>query len=1160
MKKALLALAALLTWGMACPVAAQSWTEPVKPQAPQFQGTGVDPEDGGTYYIYNVGAAQFLGAGLDWGTRGVVTVEQLITENSAVQSLSLNDNKILPFLVTIEDGSWYIQHQMSDRNDKYISHEGNNCWVDCGNDRRGAWFLQPVEGTDRYNIISDGLPEDANYFGVDGNNMGVTTSYTWVDMASAATEESPVIPLVEWQFISVNDTAAIRTYVEQTFPAYKTAVAVYEARLKLYATLNEAAEAGADTGDALAVYNNPDAIEAEITNAMAQLQAVINRHKFEVAWADATEDNPIDVTADCLVNADFSVPTENGQLPPGWTINIKGNNLGQQNRTDGQTNEALNYVTITNFIEAWIPQPQTLGDGVIAQTVYGMPEGKYMLEADAMATQQSNTSMEVTGVSLFIQAGTLEANTPVASPETQPKHFNVIFINDNSDVLTFGLKTQSTTANWISADNFKIYYYGKTADSVGLAYLKEALEKYSEGSDLCNGDIYATYAKALADAQQMVADKAESDACLAQADVLKQAFDAVEKSQAEYIRFAEIIEDASTLAAKMGENDQWSEASDQIADLVDEMQEKYDEHTADAEYIASVTDSALAIARNAANAATVTAGTDLTFLIANADFNKPNTASAWQGTEFTIDPNFHNAERYHATFDIYQTLTDMPAGSYTVTIQGFNRNDGALTAQLYAADATGADIAAKAITEETAEWSETALFGNQDGGSSDGTWPYDSNRSDITGDGNTVFIPGSMEGSSIYFATTNPATGQPFYLNTFTFVMPNNGDLRVGIRATSASEWVLWDNFTITYNGNNASQYAELIASLQEEVEELAANARSTEAATKAEAALLAGDKALTSGDTEVCTAAVEQLKEAKAYFQTERELIEKLNDKVMLYDEAAAMVDSDNDAYDKLSAEIWEKLEDIFADNAEIESYVNRLSTVWTDFIMYGKEAGEDITPVILNPSFEADGAKLTQVAPRGWTVYAPTTWWGVNEGTGTGGDPQATDGYYVFGVWDSNTTIKPYIQQDIVLPAGSYKLSVDVHCPGRSTNTDRLGDQCLYAGENTAFVKDQIADCGTGDEYPLQTMSLEFTVSEEEAYKPLTIGFSTTNGNTECWFKIDNFRLELTAKGEDAIHDINGNLLQQGTNAVYDLAGRRTSMKQRGLYISGGRKVVVK
>ena len=1160
--KKLLRTWAVVLFGMTAigTISAQSWTEPVKPTTPQFKGTGVAPEDGGKYYIYNVGAAQFLGAGLDWGTRVVTTVEKLVTETSPVQSLSLNDNKIMPFTILEENGFTYIQHLMSDRGDKYVTHEDNNSWIDGGTSRRGSWTFVPVDGTDRYNIISDGYAEDANYFGVDGNNMGFPTSYTWVDLPSEVSEETTVLPYVEWQFISVDDTAAIRTFVEVDVPAYQVQLKVYEARLELFDALNTANEAGVATATAEAVYNNANATLEEVKNATSKLLATVNRQKFEEAWADASEENPLDVTEDCLVNADFSIATETGKMPPGWNITIKGQNLGQQNRTDGTTNEEKNYVTITNFIEAWIPQPQTLGDGVIAQTVYGMPEGKYVLEADAMATQQANTSVDVTGITLFIQAGSLEAATAVASPETQPKHWSVSYINDNSDVLTFGLKAQNTTANWISADNFKIYYYGKTEDSVGMAYLKEALEKYGEGSDVSNGEIYQTYAKVLADAQQMVADKAGSDECLAQAALLQQAFEAVEKSQAEYINLAAIIEEANILSAKVGENAKWGETSDLIADLAEEMQEKYDNHTADADYITSMEDRALTIARNAIHGDLISEGDDLTFLIGNADFNKANTASAWQGTSFTIDPNFHNAERYHATFNIYQTLTDMPAGSYTVTLQAFNRNDGNITGQLYAADATGTDIAAQAITEETAEWSETALFGNQADGSSDGNWPYDSNRSDITGDGTTVYIPGSMEGSSIYFATVNPATEQPFYLNTFTFVMPSTGDLRVGIRATSDSEWVLWDNFTITYNGNNASQYAELIAQLQEQVEEFMVDVRTNEAEKKAEAAIKAGTDALNSGETDACATAVEQLREAIAYIQAGTELIDKLNSKVMLYDEAAALVESEDESYDQLSAEIWDKLEDIFADNAEIEGYLARLSQVWTNHVMYGMSDGDDITAVIVNPSFEADGAKLTKVAPMGWTVEAPTAWWGVNEGTGSGGDPVSTDGNYIFGVWDSNTTLKPYIEQQIVLPAGTYKLYVDVHCPGRSSSTDRLGDQCLYAGENTAYVKDQIEDCGTGDEYPFQTMSMEFTISAEQAMQPFAVGFSTTNGQTECWFKIDNFRLEIVSLGEDGIADLNGTTLNTTGTPWYDLSGRRVSTNHRGIIVTTGRKVAVK
>ena len=166
------------------------------------------------------------------------------------------------------------------------------------------------------------------------------------------------------------------------------------------------------------------------------------------------------------------------------------------------------------------------------------------------------------------------------------------------------------------------------------------------------------------------------------------------------------------------------------------------------------------------------------------------------------------------------------------------------------------------------------------------------------------------------------------------------------------------------------------------------------------------------------------------------------------------------------------------------------------------------DITAdYIQNPSFEADGRTLTQQAPQGWTVNSATSWWGVNAGGGNG-DPVATDGTYIFGVWDASKTAQAEISQTISgLPAGSYRLTVDMHAANKNNGSMRVGNQRLFAGDHVAYFKEQVLSYGSNDMYPLQTISLDFTVADGDA--PLTIGVTTSDAPSETWFKIDNFRL---------------------------------------------------
>ena len=169
------------------------------------------------------------------------------------------------------------------------------------------------------------------------------------------------------------------------------------------------------------------------------------------------------------------------------------------------------------------------------------------------------------------------------------------------------------------------------------------------------------------------------------------------------------------------------------------------------------------------------------------------------------------------------------------------------------------------------------------------------------------------------------------------------------------------------------------------------------------------------------------------------------------------------------------------------------------------------DCTDRIQNPSFEADGRTMTKEAPKGWTVTSTTAWWGVNVGTGDG-DPQATDGRYIFGVWDGAASLKPVIHQTLSgLPAGHYTLSVDMQASNRSSSTVRLGKQYLFAGDAKTYFADAVSTAGVGDAYPMQTFSVSFDVTDPDA--TLRIGVGTEGAPAETWFKIDNFRLTRTA-----------------------------------------------
>ena len=212
----------------------------------------------------------------------------------------------------------------------------------------------------------------------------------------------------------------------------------------------------------------------------------------------------------------------------------------------------------------------------------------------------------------------------------------------------------------------------------------------------------------------------------------------------------------------------------------------------------------------------------------------------------------------------------------------------------------------------------------------------------------------------------------------------------------------------------------------------------------------------------------------------------------------------------------------------------------------------GTDVTSTyIKNPSFEADGntINVTKV-PQSWSLSTTSlTWYGIN--VKNTWDDNPTDGTHLFGVWNG-TSVPVTISQSVTLPKGKYALSVDMHASNRS-NTVRLGNQRIFAGDNIGYFKDQCI-AGTGDNYPMQTIYVSFTIEDES--KTMDLGVATSDAPAETWFKIDNFRLYRSELPTSVKYIYNKEKQRNVDEAVYDLTGKRTSAKSPGIKIKQGRK----
>lgn len=112
------------------------------------------------------------------------------------------------------------------------------------------------------------------------------------------------------------------------------------------------------------------------------------------------------------------------------------------------------------FIEQWVDAASgTLADISIQQTISELPNGTYYIGGSFVANNQGDENVDVTGVTFWAA----DKSIAVATGNGEPELYSLkVDVNDHT--LTFGYKTQSTTANWIAMDNIFLYWAG-TEDS-----------------------------------------------------------------------------------------------------------------------------------------------------------------------------------------------------------------------------------------------------------------------------------------------------------------------------------------------------------------------------------------------------------------------------------------------------------------------------------------------------------------------------------------------------------------------------------------------------------------------------------------------------------------------------------------------------------------------
>ena len=153
--------------------------------------TGSAPEDGGQYYIYNVGTQRYLTGGVDWGTHAAV--------NYAAQAATF-----------IKSGDGWRIHTNIRTNSDALNFNG---YVDCGGDG-DTWYLIEVSAG-VYNISQQNSNTGATLLGFSGDRRG---NWWQVDTDNEGADNANN----QWKLVTKAERDALMATATETQPVDAT--------------------------------------------------------------------------------------------------------------------------------------------------------------------------------------------------------------------------------------------------------------------------------------------------------------------------------------------------------------------------------------------------------------------------------------------------------------------------------------------------------------------------------------------------------------------------------------------------------------------------------------------------------------------------------------------------------------------------------------------------------------------------------------------------------------------------------------------------------------------------------------------------------------------------------------------------------------------------
>lgn len=482
--------------------------------------------------------------------------------------------------------------------------------------------------------------------------------------------------------------------------------------------------------------------------------------------------------ADCEDDGDVAW---NGTVS-GWSYTTGASNHGTLNdQTGAFTGHAF---------ENW--RNGGLNDGKIYQTLTDLPDGVYKFDLAALVRTAKNQKVYATS------NGVTYATTVTAAEATA---YSVYAIAEGG-TMEVGLDINHSGIDWCAIDNAALTYYGTSAEAYALVHAQELAKVSSILSSMSSSSL-KTAIQALYDANSSASTVSGYITAINNLNPLS-------NFNAEIVEANTLCVAADNIAAvAYEETTTGSHAT--FTDAISTFSTAVTGATSTSTITTAVSTLTSAIKTYISSAEPANEGEyfDITCLMTNPGFDN-NTTEGWICEAGVTATRVSCNEFFQKSFDIYQTVTGLPTGSYTLSVQAFQRPGAAQTVYSDYMNGTNNATTLLYVNSTTAKAKHIAADASP-------TKLY-TDDSEVSYNEENKYLPNSMEGARVYFdAGLYDATVAALVDES------DGGSLKLGFKSESyvTSDWTIFDNFRLYYYGSSKMiYYKQYLLQLEAEIAE----------------------------------------------------------------------------------------------------------------------------------------------------------------------------------------------------------------------------------------------------------------------------------------------------------------------------------------------------